>query len=277
MKRLDGKVAIVSGARDAQAIGGATALRLAAEGAKVVVADADLAGATGVAEAVLAAGGEAAAVQLDLGSIDSIAALFAGVVERFGTVDILHNNAADTRLEQMAGDMAIEHMDPDIWDRAFHINVRGTMLMIKHVLPIMLAAGGGSIVNTSSGASLRGDFYAPAYASSKAAINCLGQYVATQYGSRNIRCNAVSPGLILTPTARDNNTGEQLERIRSHSLTPQLGEPRDIAAAVAYLASDDASFVTGQVIVVDGGYISHMPHVAENLSNFTASPSGRSV
>jgi len=277
MKRLEGKVAIVSGARDVEAIGGATALRLGAEGAKVVVADTDPEGAGSVAQAVVDAGGEAMACTVDLGDIDSIAALFARAVERFGTVDVLHNNAADTRMSQMAGDMAIEHMDPDVWDRAFHINVRGTMLMIKHVLPIMLKAGGGSIINASSGASLRGDFYAPAYASSKAAINCLGQYVATQYGSRNIRCNTVSPGLILTRTARDNNTQEQLDRIRSHSLTPHLGEPRDIAATVAYLASDDARFVTGQVLVVDGGYISHMPHVGENLDNFIASPAGRSV
>lgn len=277
MKRLQGKVAIVSGARDVEAIGGATALRLAAEGAKIVVADLDLAGAETVSQAVIAEGGAALVQQLDLGDINSISTLFSAVVERFGTVDILHNNAADTRMEQMTADMAIEHMDPEVWDQAFHINVRGTMLMIKHALPIMLEAGGGSIINTSSGASLRGDFYAPAYASSKAAINCLSQYVATQYGARNIRCNAVSPGLILTRTARDNNTDEQLDRIRSHSLTPQLGDPADIAAAVAYLASDDARFVTGQVIAVDGGYISHMPHVAQNLDNFTANPAGRTV
>src|SRR5690606_26863871 len=277
MKRLAGKVAIVSGAREVDAIGGATALRLGAEGARVAVADWDLAGAERVARAVVDAGGEAMAVRLDLGDIASIQALFDGVVARFGRVDILHNNAADTRVEQMAGDMAIEHMDPDLWDRAFHINTRGTMLMIKAALPIFFKGGGGAIINTSSGAALRGDFYAPAYAASKAAINCLGFYVATQYGARNIRCNTVSPGLILTPNARANNAAEQLDRIQSHALLPYLGEPRDIAAAVAYLASDDARNVNGQVIVVDGGYISHMPHVADNRDNFAASPAGRSV
>lgn len=276
MKRLEGKVAIVSGAREVGAIGGATALRLAAEGAKVVVADTDLAGAESVVQAIAEQGGEAMALRLDLGDINSINGFFAAVVARFGSVDILHNNAAITNMEQMVGDMAIEHMDPDVWDRAFHINTRGTMLMIKTVLPIMFKGGGGSIINTSSGASLRGDFYAPAYAASKAAINCLGLYVATQYGSRNIRCNTVSPGLILTPNAKENNSAEQLQLIGSHALVPELGEPRDIAAAVAYLASDDARNVTGQVLVVDGGYISHMPHVAGNRDNFNANPSGRS-
>src|SRR5690606_26304355 len=169
MKRLEGKVAIVSGAREVGAIGGATALRLAAEGAKVVVADMDLAGAESVVQVIVEQGGEAMALRLDLGDINSINGFFAAVVARFGTVDILHNNAAITNMEQMVGDMAIEHMDPDVWDRAFHINTRGTMLMIKTVLPIMFKGGGGSIINTSSGASLRGDFYAPAYAASKAA------------------------------------------------------------------------------------------------------------
>jgi NAD(P)-dependent dehydrogenase (short-subunit alcohol dehydrogenase family) len=243
----------------------------------VVVADIDEAGARAVAEWIAGQGGEAIAERVDLADEKSIQNLFARVADRCGRLDILHNNAADTRMEQIVRDMAIDQMDAEVWDRAFHVNVRGTMLMIKHAIPQLLATGKGAIINTSSGASLRGDFYAPAYASSKAAINCLTQYVATQYGKKGIRCNAVSPGLILTGTARANNTDEQLQRIESHSLTSSLGTPDDIAAAVAYLASDDARLVTGQVLVVDGGYISHMPHVAENTENFNASPGGRTV
>ncbi|MAT51784.1 MAG: dehydrogenase [Porticoccaceae bacterium] len=277
MNRLENRVAVVSGACHLEDIGGATALRLAREGARVVVADIDADGAERLATAINEMGGQAVSRRVDLNDEDSIKALFTSVIEVFGSVDILHNNAAFTSLEQMGADMAIEAMDPDVWDRAFHANARGTMLMIKHVLPSMLKAGGGSIINTSSGASLRGDFYGPAYAASKAAINCLSQYVATQYGSRNIRCNVVSPGLILTAKAKSANTQEQLDRIRSHSLTPQLGQPEDIAAAVAYLASDDAKFVTGQIMAIDGGYISHMPHTGENLANFMASPTGRTV
>lgn len=277
MKRLINRIAVVSGARDIDDIGGATALRLAQEGAQVIVADIDAQGAEKLAALINEQGGKASHRQVDLAQQDSISELFASITKDFGTINILHNNAAFTSQQQMTADMSIESMDPDVWDNAFAVNVRGTMLMIKHVLPVMLKAGGGSIINTSSGAALRGDFYAPAYASSKAAINCLSQYVATQYGSRNIRCNVVSPGLILTGTAKKNNTEEQLQRIQSHSLTPQLGTPEDIAAAVAYLASDDARFVTGQVMVIDGGYTSHMPHVGENLANFLASPAGRSV
>jgi NAD(P)-dependent dehydrogenase (short-subunit alcohol dehydrogenase family) len=277
MKRLTGRIAIVTGAGDLEAIGSACAHRLAAEGAKLVVTDIDLAGAKRVTDSIIAAGGDAVAFLLDLAEEESVERFYEAVIGRFGTVHVLHNNAADTRGEQILKDMAIARMETRIWDRAFHVNVRGTMLMIKHAIPIMLAGGGGSIINTSSGASLRGDYYAPAYAASKAAINCLTTYVATQYGKQNIRCNAVSPGLILTGTAIANNTEAQLAEIESHSLTPYLGKPDDIAAAVAYLASDDARFVTGQVLAVDGGYVSHMPHVAANAAIFASSGGDRPI
>jgi NAD(P)-dependent dehydrogenase (short-subunit alcohol dehydrogenase family) len=268
MTRLQGRVAIVTGA--AVGIGEACAKRLAAEGARVIVADIDESGAARVAGEITAAGGTALALRVDLADQASIIALYSAVAARFGRLDILHNNAADTRGEQIARDMAIAAMDVDIWDRAFAVNTRGTMLMIKHALPAMLAGGGGSIINTSSGAGLTGDLFAPAYAASKAAINCLTKYVAAQYGKQKIRCNVVSPGLILTPTARANSSAETLQNFERHSLTPYLGQPEDIAAAVAYLASDDARFVTAQVIVVDGGYTNHMPHVADSFAAFAA-------
>jgi NAD(P)-dependent dehydrogenase (short-subunit alcohol dehydrogenase family) len=264
MLRLAGKVAIVTGA--SAGIGAATAKRLVAEGARVVLADLNIAAVEKLAAELVQAGGEAAARQFDLLSEDSIRALIEWTVARFGALNILHNNAADTRVEQMSADMAIADMSIDTWDRAFAANTRGTMLMIKHAIPAMLHAGGGSIINTSSGAAARGDLFNPAYAASKAAINCLTLYVATQYGRQGIRCNAVSPGLIVTPTVKAVVPAEQIQRIEQHALLPYLGAAEDIAATVAFLASDDARNISGHVVPVDGGYASHMPHVGEILS-----------
>jgi NAD(P)-dependent dehydrogenase (short-subunit alcohol dehydrogenase family) len=277
MRRLENRVAIVTGSGGPSGIGSATAKRLAEEGATVVLADVDPGSAADAVGAIEGAGGRAVARALDLGDEASIATLVGWVDDQFGRLDLLHNNAAATSADQMGRDMAVALMDADVWDNAFRINSRGTMLMIKHALPPILRGGGGSIVNTSSGAALRGDFYAPAYASSKAAINCLTMYVATQYGKQGIRCNVVSPGLIMTQANIVNNSQEQLDRIERHKLTPYLGKPEDIAAAVAYLGSDDARFVTGQVIAVDGGITNHMPYFAEVYENFAAAPGQRTV
>lgn len=267
MKRLEGKVAVISGSSGG--IGAATARRLAAEGAKVVVADINLAGAEKTAEQVRAAGGECTAHHLDLNDEGSIKALIADTVAQYGRLDVLFNNAADTRGETMVRDAAIEFMDADVWDGVFRINTRGTMLMIKHALPHMVKLGSGSIINTSSGASLRGDLFRPAYAASKAAVNVLTEYVAAQYGKKGIRCNVVSPGLVVTETTRENQ-GHNLDLYLAHHLTPRLGEPEDLAAMVALLASDDGRFVTAQVIPVDGGISTHFPHVAETRGGIDA-------
>ncbi|ALR19323.1 SDR family NAD(P)-dependent oxidoreductase [Sphingobium baderi] len=274
MNRLANKVAVVTGSGG---IGEASARRLAAEGAQVVIGDVNTASANKVAQSIVADGGKATALHLDLAEESSIIAFFAAIEAEHGRLDVLHNNAADTRGEQMALDMGITAMPADIWDRAFLVNTRGTMLMIKHGIPLMLKNGGGSIINTSSGAALRGDLYGPAYASSKAAINCLTLYTATQYGKQGIRCNVVSPGLVVTPNVYESNSQEQLDRIEKHKLTPYLGAPRDIAAAVAFLASDDGRFMTGQVMVVDGGITDHMPYFSEVLENFAADPANRSI
>ncbi|MDB5687615.1 MAG: hypothetical protein JWR77_2204 [Rhizorhabdus sp.] len=273
MKRLEGRIGIVTGA--SAGIGAACAHRLAAEGAHVVIADVPGANVRAVVDAIAAEGGRAEAAVLDLAEEASVIALFDSVNRTHGRLDFLHNNAADTRVEQMARDMALIEMEADIWDRAFRVNARGTMLAIKHALPIMIAGGGGSIVNTSSGAALRGDLYGPAYAASKAAINCLTEYTATQYGKQGIRCNTVSPGMIVTENSKSNVPPEQFKRIEGHTLTPYLGVPLDIAAAVAWLVSDDARFVTAQTIRVDGGIISHMPYFSESVGAFLDNPGAR--
>lgn len=262
--KLDGRVAIVTGS--GANIGEACARILAEAGASVCLADINLAGAQRVANDIVANGGTAMAHALDLADENSIHSLMKAVVDRFGRIDILHNNAADTRLEQMQADMSIAELDAAVWDRAFAVNARGTMLMIKHVAPRMIANGGGSIINTSTGVSLTGDIFNPSYSSSKAAVNALTKNTAVQFGRQNIRCNAITPGLVLSPLAREMMSAEQIDMIQRHVLLPRASKPEDIAGAVLYLASDLSSFVTGQILSVDGGIVHHTPYVADVLS-----------
>jgi NAD(P)-dependent dehydrogenase (short-subunit alcohol dehydrogenase family) len=175
----------------------------------------------------------------------------------------LHNNAANTAVAQMAADAALTDMDADVWDAAFRINTRGTMLMIKHVAPHMIASGGGSIINTSTGVSILGDIFNPAYSSSKGAINSLTRNTAAQFGRMNIRCNAILPGLVLTPQAREIMSSGQLNMIQRHVMLPRESVPSDIAGPVLWLASDYSAFVTGQIISADGGICHHTPYYAD--------------
>lgn len=267
MKRLEGKTAIITGT--AGGIGAATARRLAAEGAQVVLADINVTGAEKTAEQIRAAGGDCFVHYLDLGDEASIAALVAATLEKYGKLEVLFNNAADTRVETMVKDAAIQFMDADLWDGVFRINTRGTMLMIKHALPALIASGNASIINTSSGASLRADLFRVAYACSKGAVNVLTEYVAAQYGKKGVRCNAVSPGLVVTENTNEGQA-HNFAMYEAHHLTPRLGEPDDLAAMVALLASDDGRFITGQVIAVDGGISTHFPHVAETRGGIDA-------
>jgi NAD(P)-dependent dehydrogenase (short-subunit alcohol dehydrogenase family) len=173
---------------------------------------------------------------------------------------VLHNNAGGTG----PGDSDVVNMDVEEWDRTFALNTRGTMLGCKAVLPLMLQRGSGSIVNTASNSGLSGDLTRTAYGVSKAGVCMLTQYVATQYGRFGIRCNAVSPGLVMTPKME---AAEALpEAIRevyqlSH-LVPRFATPQDIANAVAYLASEEAGYINGQVLCVDGGMLAHTPSYA---------------
>jgi NAD(P)-dependent dehydrogenase (short-subunit alcohol dehydrogenase family) len=197
------------------------------------------------------------------------------VQARHGELSILVNNASITRGPVMAQDGVVSGMALEVWNRVFEVNTTGTMLMIKHALPLMLKAGAGSIINIGSGASQTGDVFRPAYAASKAAIDSLSRYVATQYGKKNIRCNVVSPGMIITENAMASHTDQSLALIERHALTPYLGRPEDIAAMVALLASDDGRFVTGQTICVDGGYLAHFAHVADVYAHFWAGIEGK--
>ncbi|GCB52461.1 SDR family NAD(P)-dependent oxidoreductase [Streptomyces sp. NL15-2K] len=260
MGRLEEKVAVVTGA--ASGIGAATARRVAAEGAHTVVADLNLDGAKAVTEEIREAGGSATAVLVDLGDIESVRAMVDAAVEAYGGLDILHNNAAATHLAAHQ-DLAVVEADPAVWDDTMRINLRGTMVAIQAAVAHMIARGGGSVINTSSTSGVAGDLRNPAYGASKAAIINLTQYVATQYGKQGVRCNAIAPGFIVTPVSTGSAHGAIREAMLRHHLTPRLGQPEDVAAAVVFLASDEAAFVTGHTLYVDGGLSAHQPYVAD--------------
>lgn len=261
MKRLQGKVGIVTGG--ASGIGRATAHALAREGARVVVADLDADGAEAVAAAIADAGGEAIATRADVSQEPDVAAMVDIAVSRYGGLDILHNNAAGIGAASAGRDRDVASIDVEVWDRTMAVNLRGVMLGCKHALPRMLERGAGSIVNMSSGSAERGDLTLSAYAASKGGVNTLTLYVAAQYGKQGIRCNAIAPGLILTHPKENFGGAAYVAMLEEHHLTPRVGEADDIANAVVFLASDEASFITGQILRVDGGILSHAPPVAD--------------
>jgi len=256
--RVAGKVALITGS--ASGIGKATAQLFAAEGASVVIADIDEAGAEAVAEGIRASGGKAIAKTTNVASEDDIEDMVAAAVREFGRLDVLHNNAALTAPHEHAQDADLLTMSVEYWDRSFSVNLRGAMLASKHALPVMIEGGGGAIVNTSTNQSLAGDLSQFAYSAAKAGINALTRSIATAYGRQGIRCNTVAPGFIATDATRKAVSSEMESAIVAHNLVPRAGRAEDLAHAVLYLASDEASFVTGQLISVDGGQLSHLPH-----------------
>ena len=258
--RLEGKVAVITGA--ASGIGKATARRVAAEGARTVVADVNSAGAKEVTDAIVAAGGRAIAVPVDLGDSESVRAMIEAAVTAYGGLDILHNNGAATHLAATA-DLPVGQADPAVWDEMMRVNLRGALVAIQAAAPHMIARGGGSIVNTASGSGLSGDRRNAAYGASKAALLSLTRYAATEFGKQGIRCNAISPGFIVIPEKAGTGREAAEPIMLRHHLTPRLGHPDDVAAVVVFLASDEAAFITGQNICVDGGLLAHQPYVAD--------------
>jgi NAD(P)-dependent dehydrogenase (short-subunit alcohol dehydrogenase family) len=256
MDRLNGKVAIVTGGGGG--IGGATARALAREGASVLVVDVNEEAATSVAQGIRGADGVAASFRADLSEEQEVEAVIAEVVKRFGRLDVLHNNAALTDSDFLSADTAVTELSLEVWERTLAVNLRSQMLMCKHAVPIMVDQGGGSIINMSSGASLKGDRTRTAYGVSKAGVNALTLYVATSHGKKGIRANTILPGLVITDAVRAHLKEEMLASLSKATLTPKVGQPDDIADVVVFLASDESRYITGQMLAVDGGMSAHV-------------------
>lgn len=250
--RLDGKKAIVTGG--AGGIGRATSLALAAEGAAVAVVDLNAEAAEAVAAEIRDAGGTALSLAADVSSEADIERVVAHTAREFGGIDVVFNNAGIIR-RTTAVETTVEE-----WDRVFGVNVRAIFLMCKHVVPIMAAAGGGSIVNTGSGWGLKGGGQAISYCASKGAVVNMTRALAIDHGPQGIRVNSVNPGDadtgMLRDEARQLGQGEAgfLAEAADRPLR-RMGQPSEIAAAVVWLASDEASYVTGAALVIDGGGI----------------------
>jgi NAD(P)-dependent dehydrogenase (short-subunit alcohol dehydrogenase family) len=255
---LDGRVAIVTGA--AGQLGRATSERLARAGARVVLADLPTSAVREAAEELVDQGFDAVAVDVDVASEQSIEALISFVMEKHGRLDLIDNNAA--AISVASKDHDIVSMTLDVWDITMAVNVRGPMLLCKHAIPHMIRGGGGSIVNISSAMSYVGDVRVAAYSCSKAALNALTRHVATAYGHLGIRCNAIAVGFTPSERRREAMSAAEHEMWVDNTLLGRLGTPDDVADAVVFLSSDRSSYITGQVISVDGGFLSHTPTYA---------------
>jgi NAD(P)-dependent dehydrogenase (short-subunit alcohol dehydrogenase family) len=252
MRGLEGKVAVVAGG--ASGIGAATATRLGAEGCLVVIGDIVTDGAQETAELISLAGGTATAVGFDLAEPDSVAHLIETTTATYGGIDALFCVGAD--MTALAGDSDVVDIDLELWDRVMTVNLRGYVAAMKHAIPQLLSHGGGAIVNMSSAAAFQGEPARPAYATAKAGIGALTRHVAARWGKEGIRCNAVAPGFTATDAIRavpqwPDLEASALKRIRGD----RVGTTEDIAALVAFLLSDEGSWINGQVINVDGGTV----------------------
>jgi 3-oxoacyl-[acyl-carrier protein] reductase len=241
------KVAVVTGA--GQGIGEAYATALAIQGASVVIAEIDQLAGQRVADSLIEAGHDAMFVHTDIASVDSCSALSKAVQERYGGVDFLINNAAIFGGKRKDGLLTV---DWDYYQRFMQVNMNGLLLVTRSIYPAMVSKGGGSIVNQSSTAAWAGgDFYSL----SKAATNALTVSLAREMGSMNIRVNAIAPGPTDTPATRNSVPPERLKQIVSQMPIARLGTTNDIVEACLFLLSDQSSWITGQIIAVDGGSV----------------------
>ncbi len=250
MQGIEQKVALVTGA--ASGIGRASAIGFAAAGAKVVVSDVDAAGGEATVKAIRDQGGTAVFVRADVTKAAEVEALVRACEERFGALHLAHNNAG--MLGAVGETIACSEEN---FERVMALNVKGVFLCMKHEIPAMLRAGGGAIVNTSSGSGLVGTPGLPAYAASKHAVVGLTKSTALEVIRKGIRVNAVCPGVTRT-TMLEGFMGGNAEveaRVKEANPSGRLGTPEEVAAAVLFLCSAHASFVNGACLSVDGGAV----------------------
>lgn len=253
--RLAGKVAIVTGG--GSGLGRATSLLFAKEGTKVAVADIDVPGAEATVAMIEDLGGEAVAIKADVTKAADVKAMVAAAVKKYGKLHILFNNAG------IAGDQykaTIETFDETNWDKILSVNLKGVFLCSKYAVPELLKSGGGAIINTASIAGLVG-MGNHAYGASKAGVTIITKTMALELAPKGIRVNAIAPGFIDTPLSRGNRRGmsegeqaQNVARLAASAPMGRIGRPEDIANAALFLASDEAAYITGHTLVVDGGY-----------------------
>jgi NAD(P)-dependent dehydrogenase (short-subunit alcohol dehydrogenase family) len=250
MGRIDGKVALITGA--ASGIGEATARRFAQEGARVMLADVQDERGRAVQTSIQQAGGIAEFVHCDVSAGEDVAAMVRATVDAFGRLDLLFNNAGLAR-----GGSLLDVTEED-WDLVINVDLKSIFLCCKYAIPELRKAGGGAIVNTASVAGLRGSVRLHAYSAAKAGVVNLTRSIAAEVGRDNIRVNCVCPGIIVTPIwsaigleneLRDAFMQASGERI----LMGRVGQPEEVASAVLFLCSEDASYITGHALVIDGG------------------------
>lgn len=244
--RLEGKTALVTGA--ARGIGAAVARVFAVEGARVALTDVLSGPGQKVREAISTAGGTASFSELDVTSEPDWQRVVGDVLDRFGGLDILVNNAGIYERNK------VEELEVETWKRVMEVNAEGVFLGTKTCIPVMRKAGAGSIVNISSGASMKGSRWSSAYAASKGAVATLTKTTAVQYGRDGIRANSVHPGAIDTDMADQVYIDDDVRR-RENEAIPlgRAGRPEEVAKAVLFLASDDSSYISGAELRVDGG------------------------
>lgn len=247
MRGLTGKVGIVAGG--GRGIGAATARRLGAEGASVVVGDIAGEWAEEVAADIRARGGKAIGVALDGTAPESQAAIVAAAVAEFGGLDFYHSNLAGGT----QGDVDALDCPLEVFDKSVAINSRSHLIATQAALPALLERGGGAMIYTSSGAASGGSAWQVAYPMTKNSIHALARHVASRWGKQGIRANVICPGVVLTEAVKEHMTEEQVQQSHRRVPHPRLGKPDDIAAAVAFLASEDGEWVNGQVWHVNGG------------------------
>jgi NAD(P)-dependent dehydrogenase (short-subunit alcohol dehydrogenase family) len=249
MGRLDGKVAVITGA--GSGIGRVTAMLFASEGARVVVADvvADLAAST--AADVVAGGGSATAVTVDVSDETEIGAMVDAAVATYGGLHVLFNNAAIFPDD----DGGLLDTPPETWQKVMEVNLKGVWLGCRAAVPAMVASGGGSIVNVASFVALMGAATAQmAYTASKGGVLAMTRELAVEYARRRIRANSICPGPVETPLLAELlSDPDRRQRRLVHIPMGRFGRPEEIARGALFLASDEASFVTGSALVIDGG------------------------